>query len=109
MSAAPRYATGKHALGICDRCGWQYKLHELHYEIFDQRRNGLRVCMSCLDKDHPQLRLGEIYISDPQALFDPRPDTTEIGSTQLFGWRPVGNPLTNTVRVELGTVTVVTS
>lgn len=101
------YARGKKALGLCDRCGQQYRLDQLHYEIQDQRFNGLRVCLVCRDKDHEQLLLGTIVISDPEALFDPRPDIGELESTSYFGWRPVGHPLTNESITELGIVTVV--
>ena len=62
------YARGKKALGQCDRCGFTYKLTELKYEIFDSKRNGLRVCHDCLDEDHPQLKIGELNIVDPQNL-----------------------------------------
>ena len=47
------YAKSKKALGICDRCGFTYKLRELIYEVEDETRNGLRVCKSCLAPDHP--------------------------------------------------------
>lgn len=104
-----RYARGSRAWGICDRCGFRYLLNQLKREIFDQRFNGLRVCPNCLDKDHPQLRQGDIVIADPQSLYDPRPDVNERPSTQLFGWRPVGNPLTNTLVATLGSVTVTTN
>lgn len=111
MSGGPvaRYAKGARAWGLCDRCGWRYLLNELRWEIFDQRRNGLRVCRNCLDKDHPQLRQGEIIVTDPESLYDPRPDLNLVPSTQLFGWRPVGHPLTGTAKAEVGTVTVVTT
>ena len=42
------YERGKKALGQCDRCGFTYKLSELQYELFDSKRNGLRVCYECL-------------------------------------------------------------
>lgn len=93
------------ALGLCDRCGFPYKLNELHWEIFDERRNGLRVCSTCLDQDQPQLQLGRYKVDDPQSLLDPRPDTGKLGSTGLFGWLPIGNPLTN-IQCQVGTVTV---
>jgi hypothetical protein len=83
------------ALGLCDRCGFSFKLNQLHYEVYDLRLNGLRVCSRCLDVDNPQLQLGREPIFDPQSLLDPRPDTGVPGSTGLFGWMPVGNPLTN--------------
>ena len=58
------YSAGKKALGDCDRCGFTYKLNDLQYEIQDSIRNGLRVCNSCLDADHPQFKLGELDTSD---------------------------------------------
>lgn len=100
-----RYAQGKRALGMCDRCGFVYKLHELRYEVEDQRKNGLRVCRECLDIDHPQLRLGEIVIQDPESLYDPRPDLDERASTSFFGWNPVGG-LNMVIRSAVGTVTI---
>lgn len=93
------------ALGQCDRCGFHYRLNELRYEIFDQRPNGLRVCTTCLDVDNPQLQLGRMKVDDPQSLLDPRIDLNRPGSVGLFGWLPVGNPLTN-VQCEVGTVIV---
>lgn len=102
-----RYARGSKAWGLCDRCGFRYLLNQLRYEIEDRRKNGLRVCDGCLDVDHPQLRLGEIIVTDPQSLFDPRPDLNERVSASLFGWRPVGHSLTNKATAELGMVTVV--
>ena len=44
------YAKGTKALGICDRCGFSYKLNALKYEIENGTRNGLRVCNSCFDE-----------------------------------------------------------
>tara|TARA_R100001129_G_scaffold185706_1_gene174803 strand:+ start:838 stop:1149 length:312 start_codon:yes stop_codon:yes gene_type:complete len=85
------YAKGKKALGICDRCGFTYKLSELKYEIEDKVRNGLRVCTYCFDPDHPQLRVGELQTSDPQALFNPRVDSGEKASTTYFGFSPVSS------------------
>jgi len=93
------------ALGQCDRCGFHYKLSELKREIYDQRENGLRCCPACLDVDNPQLQLGRVSTYDPQSLIDPRPDLNRPGSVGLFGWLPVGNPLTN-IQCQVGTITV---
>ncbi len=93
------------ALGLCDRCGFAFKLNQLRMEIYDQRPNGLLVCSACLDVDNPQLQLGRLKVNDPQSLLDPRPDTGRPGSTGLFGWLPVGNPLTN-IQCEVGNITV---
>jgi len=92
-------------LGLCDRCGFAFKLNQLRMEIYDQRPNGLLVCSACLDVDNPQLQLGRLKVNDPQSLLDPRPDTGRPGSTSLFGWLPVGNPLTN-IQCEVGNITV---
>jgi len=83
------YASGKKALGDCDRCGFTYKLNDLKYEIQDSIRNGLRVCFECFDEDHPQYKLGELNIADNQALFNPRVDRGRKESTTYFGFDPV--------------------
>jgi hypothetical protein len=93
------------ALGMCDRCGFHFKLNQLHTEIYDMRPNGLLVCSACLDVDHPQLQLGRVSSYDPQSLIDPRPDLNRPGSVGLFGWAPVGNPLTN-IQCQVGNITV---
>lgn len=96
------------ALGLCDRCGFSFKLNELHAEIYDQRPNGLLVCSVCLDEDQPQLQLGRIRVDDPQSLLNPRPDVGRLGSTGLFGWLPIGNSLTN-IQCRVGNLEVTTS
>ena len=85
------YAVGKKALGICDRCGFTYKLSELKYEVQDQKRTGSRVCTSCLDPDHPQFRLGEVDTSDSIGLFNPRPDTNRKDFASYYGFNPVNS------------------
>ena len=101
------YAKSKKALGICDRCGFTYKLRELIYEVEDETRNGLRVCKSCLDRAHRQLQVGRLNTSDPMALFNPRPDSGEKDSTQYFGFEPVSG--TGIIlRGSVGAVKVVT-
>tara|TARA_R100001015_G_scaffold15277_1_gene7247 strand:- start:219 stop:914 length:696 start_codon:yes stop_codon:yes gene_type:complete len=68
------YASGKKALAICDRCGFRYRLHELKKEW-----NGLKTCPNCFETKHPQLE-PHTSPSDPQAIFEPRPDTDkEVG------------------------------
>src|SRR5262245_7102920 len=79
------------ALGLCDICGFSYKLNSLKEVIFDERPTGLLACTTCWDKDHPQLQLGRYKVDDPQSLLDPRPDVGVPGSTGLFGWMPIGN------------------
>lgn len=102
-----KYASGKHAFGFCDRCGFRYALADLKKEMENGNFNGLRVCIECKDQDHPQLRLGTFQINDPQALRDPRPDTGEDASRRFFGWRPVGHSSLKATGA-VGTVTVTT-
>ena len=68
-----KFAIGRHALGMCDRCGQQYKLSELKSEVVNLEVTSFRVCPECWDPDNPQTQLGRYYFSDPQALRDPRP------------------------------------
>ncbi len=101
------YAVATKALGLCDRCGFTYKLSELKYEIEDEKRNGLRVCNSCFDPDQPQLQVGRLNTSDPQSLFDPRTDSGEIESTLYFGFNPI-NSTGMVMRASVGKVTIST-
>ena len=77
---ANTYASGKYALAECDRCGQRYKLKELKKEIVKTRLFNLKVCPECWDPDQPQLSLGMYPVSDPQAIKEPRPDTSYITS-----------------------------
>jgi hypothetical protein len=126
-----RFAAGHKAIAMCDRCGQQFKLKNLKTEIIKQRKYELLVCPECWDPDQPQLMLGTFPVDDPQALRNPRRDTTYItsglispdsladGSRQFqWGWNPVGGSrgfdaaLTPNDLVAagfIGTVTVVTS
>jgi hypothetical protein len=98
-----RFASGKRAIAECDRCGQRYKLKQLKTEIIKQRKYELLVCPECWDPDQPQLMLGTFPVDDPQALRNPRRDTTYFisgvmengslggGSRQFqWGWNPVG-------------------
>lgn len=95
------------ALGLCDRCGFSFKLNQLHEQIFDQRNTGLLVCDVCNDVDNPQLQLGRVPIFDPQSLYDPRPDVGRPGSTSYFGWMPIGGATTLFINCYVGNITVV--
>ena len=98
-----RFASGKIAIAECDRCGQQYLLKTLKTEIIKQRKYQLLVCADCWDPDQPQLMLGTFPVEDPQALRNPRRDTTYVtsgvnnngyvsgGSRDIqWGWAPVG-------------------
>jgi hypothetical protein len=126
-----RFASGLKAIAECDRCGQQFKLKKLKTEIIKTKRYQLLVCPECWDPDHPQLLLGMFPVDDPQALRNPRRDTTYFvsgtttdgslggGSRVIqWGWNPVGgarlfdDALTpnNLVAVgNVGTVTVETT
>ena len=98
------YAAGKLAKGICDRCGLTFRLKELKFEVVNKKLTNLRVCGACLDSDHPQLRLGELILTDPQALENPRPDSNLAAQRSIvYGWNPVMGVESS---YSLGTVTV---
>jgi hypothetical protein len=105
-----RFASGKIAIAECDRCGQQYRLKRLKTEIIKQRKYELLVCPTCWDPDQPQLMLGTFPVDDPQALRNPRKDTTYVtsgvnvngnpsgGSRDIqWGWYPVGGGSLNDV------------
>ena len=98
-----RFASGKKSIAICDRCGQRFKLKQLKEEIIKTKRYNLLVCQECWDPDHPQLQLGMYPVDDPQAVRNPRTDTTYYtsglnaegdvsgGSRVIqWGWNPVG-------------------
>ena len=103
-----RFASGKIAIAECDRCGQQFRLNRLKTEIIKQRKYELLVCPTCWDPDQPQLMLGTFPVDDPQALRNPRKDTTYVtsgvnsngnvsgGSRDIqWGWQPVGGASLN--------------
>ena len=126
-----RYASGKTAIAMCDRCGFRYRLRDLKTLIIKTKNINLLVCSECWEPDQPQLQLGMYPVDDPQALRNPRTDTTYQtsgtlvdgslgdGSRQIqWGWNPIGGSSLNdagltpndlTLNMQLGTVTVVTT
>lgn len=81
------YATGKHALGECQRCGFTYKLSKLRP---DEETN-LLVCGSCFDIKHPAET--PIDASDAIGLERPAPDLDATASRVLDDDRPLGEVL----------------
>jgi len=71
-----QFSSGKYAIAQCDRCGFRFKLSVLRKEIIKTKKYDLKVCPECWDPDHPQLQLGMYPVEDPQAVREPRPDTT---------------------------------
>ena len=111
-----KYASGKWAISICDRCGFRFKLKDLRKLTIKTHQVNIKVCRTCWEADHPQLKLGMFPVYDPQALREPRPDAAMIISRDFqWGWAPVGGassidaPLTPNAlvcRAQVGTVTV---
>ena len=98
-----RFASGKNSIAECDRCGQRYKLKVLRKEVKKTKTYNLLVCAQCWDPDQPQLLLGMFPVDDPQAVREPRRDSTYLqsganvngfpsgGSRDIqWGWAPVG-------------------
>lgn len=96
---ASQFSTGKFAIAECDRCGFRYKLKQLKTLVIKTKNVNILVCPECWEPDHPQLSLGLYPVNDPQAVRNPRPDTSYYqsgvggdGGSRVFqwGWAPVG-------------------
>ena len=75
-----RFASGKYAIAECDRCGQRYKLKQLKKLTIKTQQKNILVCPECWEPDQPQLSLGMDPVDDPQALRNPRPDTSYLVS-----------------------------
>ena len=110
------YASGKHSISECDRCGFRYKLKDLRKLTIKTKLVSIKVCPSCFELDQPQLSLGLYPVQDFQSVREPRPDTSYyqsgLNGLQIFngsnpnpnytgdpqggsrviqwGWNPVG-------------------
>jgi len=120
---AAQFASAKYAIADCDRCGFQYKLKTLKEIYIRAKKTNILVCSTCWEPDQPQNFVGMYPINDPQAIRNPRPDTSyaqtarSVGS-RVFQWarNPVGfngddalTPDDLKATGEVGTVTVTTS
>jgi hypothetical protein len=118
-----KYASGKHSISECDRCGFRYKLKELRKLTIKTKQVSIKVCKNCWEPDQPQLSLGLYPVNDPQAVREPRPDISYLqsgynglqltetpgtavdadgypeGGSRVFqwGWAPVGGASGNDV------------
>lgn len=113
---ASKFTSGKNAIALCDRCGFQYKLSQLKRLYIRTTDTNIKVCHECWEPDQPQNMQGMYPVDDPQAVRDPRPDTNLAVSRDIqWGWNPVG--LNNPLRLEgleddleasgqIGTVTI---
>ena len=75
-----KYASGKHSIAECDRCGQRFKLVDLKKLTIKTKLVSIKVCGECWEQDQPQLRLGMYPVNDPQAVREPRPDLSYYGS-----------------------------
>lgn len=98
-----RFASGQNSIAECDRCGFRYKLKELKKLTIKTKIVSIKVCPTCWEPDQPQLQLGMYPVDDPQAVRNPRTDSTYYtagvntagsptgGSRDIqWGWNPVG-------------------
>lgn len=92
---ATKFASGKYAIALCDRCGFKYKLTNLKQLVIKQKNVNIIVCPTCWEADHPQLSLGLYPVVDAQALRNPRPEIFTESRDYQYGWNPIGitNPL----------------
>ena len=124
-----QFSSGKFAISQCDRCGFRFKLKQLRSLTIKTKQVNILVCPECWEQDHPQLRLGMYPVNDPQAVRNPRPDTSYVvsgvdvdgdpsGGSRIFewGWAPVGGsrdggltPNALNLTITLGNVTVATT
>jgi hypothetical protein len=77
---ASKYSSGKFAIAQCDRCGFRFKLSQLKRLVIKTKNVNILVCSDCFEPDQPQLQLGMYPVNDPQAVRDPRPDTSYFQS-----------------------------
>jgi hypothetical protein len=125
---ATQFSSGKNAIAECDRCGFQFKLKQLKSLVVKTKNVNIMVCPECWEPDQPQLSLGMYPVNDPQAVRNPRPDTSYVtsgvgddgypsGGSRIiqWGWNPVGGsrqfdaaltPNNLALTVSIGTVTI---
>ena len=74
-----KYASGKNALGRCQRCGDKVPYLEM---VDDKQVPGLRVCQDCFDIKHPQEK--RLNMDEGIVLKHPTPDGDDdsVGDTE---------------------------
>ena len=77
------FASGKHAIGFCDRCGFRVKFTLMKKLTINEKVTNLKVCPDCWEPDHPQYQIGRLKIYHPQALREARPDPALETSREL--------------------------
>lgn len=79
-----KFSSGKYALGLCDVCGFRYKLLDLKWQFIRGQKTGILACRTCDDPDHPQNFLDRAVRVDPQALQNARPQIDLWPSRRMF-------------------------
>lgn len=79
-----KFSSGKYAWGLCDVCGFRYRLLDLRWQFIRGQKTGTLACPTCDDPDHPQNYLDKAVTVDPQALRDARPQIDLEASRRLF-------------------------
>ena len=102
------FASNKNAYGICDVSGFRYKLKDMK-----KTWDGFLVGADMFDPKHPQLN-PKTLATDPQALKDPRPDTSDDNNFFTVytnvGEGILGTQLTTyKVTCSVGSVTITTT
>jgi len=75
-----KFSSGKFSIAECDRCGQRFKLKQLKKLVVKQQIKNILVCPECWEPDQPQISLGLYPVDDPQAVRNPRPDTSYLAS-----------------------------
>jgi len=88
-----QFTSSQKVIAECDICGFQYKLKELRNIVTKGKDTNVKACRECWSGDHPQNKLGEFPVNDPQAVRNPRPDFAGYDSSRniQWGWNPVGD------------------
>ena len=79
-----KFAAGRATISQCDRCNFRFKLRDLRTLTIKTKQVNIKVCRDCWEQDQPQLQLGMYPVNDPQAVRDPRPDTSYPQSRALL-------------------------
>jgi hypothetical protein len=78
-----QFSSGKYAFQICDICADREPYGTLK-EIYEKGTpTGVLACKRCWSSSHPQLRVGERKVVDPQSLRDARPDPGQDASRAI--------------------------
>ena len=83
-----RFASSRNAIAMCDVCGFQYKLRQLRTLVVKGIEANIKACPECWNPSQPQLMLGTFPVDDPQAIRNPRPDTS-LGPAGTYSSRDI--------------------